>query len=290
MDVSKGMYWVGHPGSLYPLKDYVGQLDIEDDDQPIVQTPMGGGRLVRVRRNRAPRTWQVTIPGAHVDEVKHLRTLLTATLGPYVWVDPHAQVTNVLTPEQSVLKSTSPAIALAGGWPIAGSGGTDFATVARVNPAAAGGSQGVVRIGPAPVPPSWANRKVTVSAYLGTSRTAGAYLLLRWLSATGTEVRSPVLSEYGNFVTGMDGLRRSVATGTPPPGAATCQIDVFHAEVIAQPAVTWTDDVVEWDVGNGAQRVHIFGTKRSTEHAVPTDRSLRRHDLSFTVMEVGPTG
>lgn len=285
MDVSKGNYWIGHPGSLFPLKDYVGQLDIDEEDEPVFTPLLGGGRRVRVSRTRAARTWSVTIPGAHADEVSNLRTLLTGSMGPFVFVDPWAQVTNVLTPEQSVLKSTSPAISFGGSYPIADTGGTGFAMFARPNPAAAGGAVGSVRIGPAPIPPIWTYRKVTASAYLATARTAGAFVTLRWLDAAGNVVGSSVV---GNAVTGLDGLRRSVATGTPPWGAVQCRVDTSYAEVIAQPAVTWTDEAMEWDAGNGALSVHATITGRSSEYAAPSDRSLRRHDLSFRVYEIGP--
>lgn len=285
MDVSRGMYWIGPPGNLYPLKDYVGVLEVTDEDTTRTTPLLGGGRQVAVSRTRPLRSWRVTIPGAHFDEVANLRELLTATMPPYSWVDPMAQVTNVLTPEQSVLKATSPALGFSGAWPISGTGGTEFATVTRTNPSAAFGNIAPVTIGPGPIPPWWAGRKVTVSSYLATSRSAGAYVVLQWLNAAGAPVGSAVT---GNAVTGMDGLRRSVATGTPPPGAATFRFTNNYAEVIGRPAATWTDEAVEWDAGNGATQVYVGEVSRSTEYAAPGDRSLRRVDVSFEVKEAGP--
>lgn len=286
MDISRGCYWIGHSGNLYPVGDQVGEVGLEHDDEPKITRILGGGISARVNRTRANRTWAVTIPEAEVDDVVNLQALLAATMPPYAWVTPFAQVTNVLTPEQSVLKSTSPTLALSGAWPLAGGDGKKFAIATRVNPSAAFGNIAPVTVGPAPIPPPWAGRKVTVSSELATARAQGAYVVLQWLNAAGAVIGSPI---QGNAVTGMDALRRSVATGTPPAGAAACRFTNNYAEVIAQPAVTWTDAPTRWGVGGGARRVLVHGLRESIgEWAVPSDQSLIRQDVSFTVLETGP--
>lgn len=280
MDLSKGNYWIGHPAHLLPLPDYAGVIEIASHQEPVLTESLGGGIRARIKRARPPRSWKVDIPDTHVDEVAQVRLLLNSTLGPYVWVDPWAQVTNVLTPEQSTMGSlVSPAEGLpqnGGGWRLIGTDGQQ-AALTRSNP-----TKGYVRVGPAPIPPAIANRAVTASCWI--SSTTDAWVVLQWLDGSG----NVVASEFGNTVTGMDGLRRSVATGKPPWGAAACRIQVSNAEVLAMPAVTWTSDAVEWDVGNGVQQVVVGGMSRATAFAVPEYRELRRADLSFTVTEVGP--
>ncbi|WP_191564968.1 hypothetical protein [Janibacter melonis] len=287
MDISRGCYWIGYPGNLYPVGDNVGEVGLEHDDEPKITRILGGGISARVNRTRANRTWAVTIPDAEVDDVTNLQALLALGIpSGYAWVTPFAQVTNVLTPEQSMLRSSSPALALSGAWPIADTGGQKFAIATRLNPSAAFGNIAPVTVGPCPIPPWWAGRKVTVSSYLATARPQGAYVVLQWLNAAGAPMGTPV---QGNAVTGMDGVRRSVATGTPPPGAASCRWTNNYAEVIAQPAGTWTDSPTTWGVGGGAQRVLVHGLRESIgEWAVANDQSRIREDVSFIVLETGP--
>lgn len=282
-DMSKGMHWLGYPGGLHPVVD-LGEESVTDDIAVSTFEPLGGGRRVFVPRARPLRSWSLSIPAAHADEVAHLRTLLAATMPPYTLVTADAQVSNVLTPERSVMGGLlQGSLSLAGSWPIESASGGGWSTVTGLNPAAAGGAQGLVRIGPAPIPPLWTQRPVTASVLLATARTAGAYVVLDWLDAAGAQVGAGV---NGNSVTGMDALRRSSVTATPPWGAAACRIGVVYAEVVAQPQVTWTDAVIpEWTVGNGADRVVVTSSSRSTSMAVPDAYALRRGDHSYTLME-----
>ena len=256
-DLSKGMHWIGHPGSLGPIVDY-GMESVQDDIEMQVSTSMGGGRRVAVSRTRPARSWSMSIPNAHADDINHVRTLLAVTLPPYQLVTAHAQVSNVLTPDRSVWRSLMPGsvtVSLAGAWPLDGGG---WSTVTALNPSAAFGNQALVRVGPFPVPPSWTQRPVTISCYLGTARSAGTYVTLEWLDAAGVQMGAGVL---GNSVTGMDLLRRSSATATP---------------------------IQEWSVGEGADRVVITGSALDTDMAVPDRHSLRRGSYSLNLLEMGP--
>lgn len=279
------MHWIGHPGSLVPVIDY-GSESTSDDFEPQVTTSMSGARRARVPRGRPPRSWSLSIPAAHNDQMAQLRTLAAATRPPYQLVTAEAQVSNVLTPERSTMSSLiSPSeLSLGGWWPIASEhqGG---GALTRLNPSAAFGNAANVFVGPVATPPVWTGRPVTASAWLATARATGARVVLQWLDAAGAQITPPA---YGNFVTGMDGLRRSTATGTPPVGTVAGRLLIQYAEVIAQPQVTWTGAPVEWTVGNGANAVVITGLSRDTDLAVPDDRNLRRGDYSLTLAEVGP--
>lgn len=284
-DYSRGMHWIGHPGALVPFIDY-GSEGVSDEHAPVIQEGMGGGRRVRVPRGRAPRSWKMTIPAAHADDVAHLRTLMAATLPPYQLVTAEAQVSNVLTPERSTLQSLiSPSGLALGGWfPIASEyqGG---GAMARLNPSAAFGNLAGVWVGPCPIPPIWTGRKVTASAYLATARAAGARVSLQWLAATG----ATMTQINGTYVTGMDGLRRSTVTATPPAGAAACRLYIQYAEILAQPQVTWTDaPIPEWSLGNGADQVVPTESSRDTDLAVPDNYGLRRGDYQLAFTEVVP--
>lgn len=282
--LSKGMHWIGHPGSLHPIIDF-GEESVTDDIAQSVEVDMDGTRHVRVARHRPLRSWRLAVPDAHADQLAPLRALLTATLPPYVLITADAQVSNVLTPERSVMSDliTPSALGLAGAW--VKEDGT-WATITRTNPSAMFGALGLVRIGPAPVPPTFTGRPVTISCQLATARTAGAYVILDWLDAAGAQVGAGV---DGVAVAGMDMLRRSSVTATPPAGAVALRIGVAYAEVLAEPQVTWTGAVIpEWTVGNGADQVVPTDHSRSTSMAVPDSRSLRRSSHDISLMEVGP--
>ena len=289
LDMTRGLHWIGHPGALSWIVDR-GEESVEDQIDVRVSTSMGGGVRARVQRVRPLRSWSLQIPNAHADEVAHLRSLATSTLGSYQLITSHAQVSNVLTPERAEMMSLitpSAGLGLAGGWPIAPESGGGWTTSARVNPAAVGGAQGVVRVGPAPTPPIWTGRKVSVSLLLATQRAAGCYATLDWLDAAGAQVGSGI---NGNTVTGMDALRRSTVTGTPPWGAVACRVGAVYAEVLSRPQVTWTDaPIEEWSPGEGADRVVVTSSSRQTDMAVPDDYALRRSTHSFTLLETGPS-
>ena len=282
VDLAHAGFWLGHSGTLLPFHGFVESYDVDDEDDVVIQRGMGGGVRARVPRTRAPRTWDIDLPTVYPRDVKHLKTLVTATMPPYVLVTPEAQVSNVLTPERSTLQDTSPELALGGWWPIAGGGG-DGALV-RLNPSAAFGNAAPVHINPAPIPPLWTGRSVTVSVFVATAREAGVQVGLGWYDATGTRL-STEWSPAEGAPTGMDGLRRVTTTGKPPAGAAACGLIVYYAEVLAQAQVTWTDGPTEWDVGAGVDKVVLHGLSRTIRSARP---GHVLHDVSFTATEVGP--
>lgn len=289
------MHWIGHPSTLVPIQDY-GTAPVTDDVSTVINTSMSGARRVRVPRNRPPRSWSLSIPAAKTNDLSHFRTLLTATMPPYVFISADAQVTNAMTPEQSTLTTLlhpPQGLAFGGMWKIIGEDPQRGGALARLNPNAAFGNPAPVRIGPVPVPPRWTERSVTVSAllataYKGTDGTSGAGAHLQWLDANGSAVGA--IETSSTPVTGMDGLRLSHTTAKPPAGAVSCAIFINYAEVIAQPAVTWTDHLIpEWSVGNGAQYVVI---DKSGHEAIASSgqacSGIRRADYSIGLIEAGP--
>lgn len=280
-DFSRGMHWIGHPGSLVPIIDY-GSESPSYDVKVAVSEGMSGAQRVRVPRTRPGRTWDLSIPDAHNDEVAAVETLLVATMPPYQLVTAAAQVSNVLTPERSVMADSNPALALGGWWPVVG---RDTGALVRLNPSAAFGNSAPVYIGPAPIPPAWTGRSVTVTVLVATARAAGAQVGLRWLNAAGNAVGSVIWSAAA---TGMDGLRRVHSTGKPPAGAVSCTVVTYYAEVLAEPQVSWTDHPVEWRPGQGADHVVFTAFGWDTDLAVPEDRNLRRSTFNLALMEPTP--
>lgn len=273
-------HWIGHPGSLLPIRDR-GEESSQADQRVALSTSLGGTTRARVSRKRAPRSWSLNVPNAHWDEVAHVEALLAATLGPYRLVTARMQVSNVLTPERSVM--TDQALGMGGVWPIEGG---EWATTVRLNPSAAFGNEAPVWVGPAPTPPVFTARPVTVSAYLATARVEGARVWLEWLDAAGVVISGSFVA--GNLVSGMDVLRRSTATGVPPAGAVACRVAVSYAEVISMPQVTWTDGPIEWTPGKGVDQVVVTNFGDSTSIAAPDSRNFRRTSVGIDLQEVGP--
>ena len=283
----RGMHWIGYPAALVPFAD-LGGTDVTDNFDPKIRTGMGGERRVRLHRIRPPRSWKIDVSSARADDVSNLRSLITSTSGPYQLITADAQVTNVLTPEQATMQDvTLPlgGLAPAGWWPIVGERSPGALT--RDNPSAMFGYEALVSLDSIPAPPVWTGRSVTVSAMLATARSAGARVFLQWRDAAGTLLSDGRVS--GNYVTGMDGLRRSTASGKPPAGAVAIRLSIQYAEVIAQPQVTWTDEPTpEWSMGNGADQVVVAGFDQSAVWSRPERAGWRRGDYTLDLEEAQP--
>lgn len=196
---------------------------------------------------------------------------------PWVWVDPYAQVTNMFSPEQSVL--------LPGSWVGADSyeGGTAVTTdgvfAVRTLTSLAGGSMDFgYRDGVADHPAVVPGTPVTASVF---ARGAGS-VHLAFLDWAGAVLGAELPAVYSHA-----GLSRVSVTATPPDGAATARLRVTGASQTAMPALTWTSDLAEWSTGHGCNRVVIQGLSESVSYATTSALGLRRTGLNFTVREVG---
>lgn len=265
-------YWVGHPGALLPLPDLAGTLGRAGDRSATFASSAGGHRRVYLSARRAPlREWKVTIPAVRPDEAAVFHSLLAATDPPYMWVDPWARLTNLQSPADATMQTAVPTLAPLGRQPLEGGG---WAAVAGSNP-----SLGVVNIPPVPVVSS---QPVTVSAYLGA---AGAALVSAvFFNSAGVAIGAPVPSPT---VTGLALLRRaSVSIPLPPTNAVAVSIRITNASVIANPAVTWSDALLEYGSGGGAAQVVITGIDEGIVMARSGVNGQRYSELSFTVTEV----
>lgn len=266
-------FWIGHPGALLPLPGVKGELSRTVERSVSYAVSAAGVRRAYRSARRAPlREWKVTIPGMMADEAAALHELLMHTDPPFVWVDPWARVTNVLTPAAAGLEATVPVLPQVGRQPLDGGG---FAAIGAANPSGV-----VVRVQPAPVVP---DLPVTVSAYLAAS--GPGYVAAVLLDSSGTPIASPVNSAS---VTGTDVMRRaSVTLSGLPVNAAAVEIRVHGASVVARPAVTWTESVREYGPGGGAGQVVLSGLDEAVEDALLAVGKRRRAAATFTVTEVG---
>ncbi|WP_375425994.1 hypothetical protein [uncultured Friedmanniella sp.] len=265
-------YWIGHPGALLPLPGIKGKLTRSVERAATYKTSAAGQRRAYLSARRAPlRQWDVTLPHLKPSEAAVLHGLLMETDPPYVWVDVWSRVTNLLTPAAAGLVDIIPALVPAGRQPLTGGG---YAPTAVANPDGA-----LVYVAPAPVVP---DQPVTISAYLAAP-VAGTVTAV-FLDSAGAIIGVPSVSAA---VSGESTLTRASLTLTPPGNAAAVSIRIDGASIIAQPAVTWTSELVEYGPGGGAAQVIIPSLTESIEQAVLAASGKRLAEVTFTVYEVG---
>lgn len=222
------------------------------------------------------RAWSLGSEGAAPEEVGLLMayTLGEFGLGPFSWVSPLAASTNALAPEVSLC---GPAAAVDAGVTVGGAvqlPGGAWAGRSLVNSAPAT----TMRFGPDEVP-TVPGQSVTGSAWLVAS---GARLRLVWLNASGA-----FLSEVLSAPVVGSTAQRAVVTGVAPAGAALVRLAATGAVAGARPAISWTDGVVPWGIGDGCSRVIVEAVDRTVRRASLRVSGPRYSGVSFTIREVG---
>ncbi|WDF32255.1 hypothetical protein PTW37_10250 [Arthrobacter agilis] len=209
-------------------------------------------------------------------EAANLQALVEGGKPPWVWVEPYAQVTNLLSPGQSVLA--------AGTWSGAGfvEGGAVLSADGVFSPRSVlHPTGGTVDFGyrsgamdrPAVVP----DQIVRFSAYLRGTGT---------LRVSFRDWAGQILKETQASYSSTTLARASVAS-LPPAGAVSCRVWVTGALQAALPAFTWTADLAAWSVGRGCNRVSVDGLSEAVQLAVADSPALRRSAITFTIREVG---
>lgn len=264
--------YLGPSGSLVEFKC---STTVSEDRPTSSRRTMGG--LVKVQRGKlSRRTWDVDVSTASPAEIASLAALLQGGTPPWVYVDPYAQVTNLYTPEQSVLMpgTWDTSVAFLEG----GSVTVDGLTLPRsVNIATANtirfGYVNSVKKSPAAMP----GVRVYASAYLrGTGN-----LVLTYQDYSGASVGSASLA-YNNAT-----LARSSVSGIPPAGTASVQFNASGCLQAAGPSITWTDTLADWSVGRGCLSSVSEGLSEAVQMAVRESNYLRRSQVSFTIREIG---
>lgn len=261
--------YLGKPGALLPIPK-VYQIEVAEA-RPSSEKVSMGGRVVEFRAPKSRRSWDLSLRADTAGSLAGFQSLLLATKPPWALIDQLAQVTNCLSPEQSVLDSgTWSGVGLSeGGSAVASDGAYAARTVAHA-------SGGTIALGyrngfpdRLPVVPG---TRVVGSVY---ARGSG---LLRvsfrdWTGTTLTDVTTPFTNT---------GLSRVVRAALVPNGAVSVQMTVEGATLAGLPAFTWTAAAVPWAVGRGCNRVTVKGSSESLESA-----SLRRVATSLTIQELG---
>ena len=266
--------YLGQKGALLAFKGP--SVSSSEQSRPASYRTTLGGKVKAQRGAASRRQWSVDIATATPGEVGALLALIEGGVPPWVWVEPYAQVTNLLTPEQSSLAP--------GTWsgPGAVEGGTaaspDGVTAVRTLIHPSGGAMGfALRDGAVDGPPILPGVPIAYSVYV---RGSGALTISYrdWSGATLTDRAQT----YSNPT-----FSRASFLSTPPEGAASVHLRISGALQAGNPAVSWTPDLAEWSPGRGCNRAVVDGVSEAAQLAVRTEPAMRRSQISFTVREVG---
>lgn len=259
--------YLGPLSSLVALP-YVSTLATTSSRAAAERITLGGAlRLQTARVQR--RTWEVAIGSLRPNEIGELLELLHVGRPPWVWVDPWAQVTNLLTPDQSMLAAGS----FQGTGELAGRMdlGEDGFARWSLRPG------GWIDIGQkTPVEPG---QMVSASAWVTGAKVKAS---LVWQHADGQyEETRHVQSTSGSKP------RRVSISGKPRSTVRSVALRIKDAESISRPAITWTPTPVQWHTGQGCSSAVVLELPQEILSAYREQRGLRSANTAFTVQEVG---
>ena len=263
-------------------------LDVEAEPRHEFEVTLGGRRLAYV----APvsrRSWSVTVGTATPDEASNLGQILSESFaqqvsrGPFWWLDEWAQVSNMLTPAQSMCEAgvwSSGSQSGPAAWGADFEGFRPLTTMSHTAPAAS------TLLSPVPgmsvaVP---SGRPFSASVY-GTPWTTGAAGVLRVVEVAhdGAAVRT-----HNSLPTvGAAAGQRLKIQGVTSDTTVGLRLEVRDLMTWAAPQVTLTRDVPAWAEGAGAHSVVADRTGIGVQMATPDATWGRRAGFSFAVHEVG---
>lgn len=267
--------YLGRPGAYVEFAHWREKQSVSGSRPTSTRTTLGGNR-VAFRSARSHREWDLQATEIDQEEAVGIETLVLDGLGPgpHRLIDPHAQVTNVITPERSLVGRSAALDGVIGSAvdssPVRLPGGA-------IVPSLSSGGGSVTLMTRAPVMP-------------GKSATASVHV------SPGASVKIKVAGRDGVFLrdlatvnaTGSDDISRVGYTyKVVASDAWYLFFEVTGATRIAAPAVTWTDEILPWSVGQGCDSVVITKWDKDYSNAAPQSGARRDVNISVTAMEVG---
>ena len=272
-----GAYYLGRPGNLHPIDGGFGGISRKWNDQTNVKYTPAGQPRAQVADTRPYREASFKIDNALVHEVSPLHDLINSDAGPFIMVEPFAQVTNLLTPEASNFTSLNN-YNRGGRWRVSGDPTTPFVPHVILNDAASSTNEAQLWTGAGPTPPT--PRPMTASAYIGGT---DAWVIMMFVDMDNNWIswaNSPKVTSLGS-------LHRLSVTATPPSNAVGAWVITAHANVAARAALTWTPFATDWTIGGLAQQCVVTGVNDTVGQAGYGRGWTRRASVGFTVTEVG---
>lgn len=274
--------FIGPLGGLIEATQWQEKQSVSTGAAPSFFTGLDGARTAFVQppAGRVLREWDVAMSDARPEQAAAFQTLALGGMGagPFVFADPLAQVTNLLTPRQSLM---DPALLLSA------SPQSNITPAVMVIPGEGSNPAGVVTSKSTafwgwytPVMPG---QPLTLSLWVQGQ--AEVTLRIMRNNATWSNRHAEVKTVESTTPT-----RVSLTFNRPwLPDSEMCgfQVKTTASATIARPQITWTAQPMPWAVGRGASKVVVHGLKESFEWADPSLCGQRRLDYSATVTEVG---
>lgn len=235
------------------------------------------GRVTEQRGPRGRRTWDCSIDVSRPDD-HHILDQVSAGMigkGPYVWYSAMARVTNILTPDQSMM--------MGGSWSGGAEGGAGVTSDSvRYLGSLTGGLDSVIFIRDAiPVP---SEHPLAVSVYVSTHPSKVAWLHVTELDPEGATVGTP----WTTSVPADTHAHRAAITITTSPRTVSVRVMVTSALMVTLPSLSITSRPMGWSAGRGcvSASLNLRGSdpRLAFESA---DGWGRRESRTFTIHELG---
>lgn len=202
---------------------------------------------------RPTRQWRMDWSAATPSELSSFAALVAGEFGygPFWFVNPWAQVTNVIPPDGSVT-----------GWPPMGGqsagGPVNLAGSARAGRSMVIENPALYALVPGLSATQWLRVPVVpglpVTGSVWATGPGVVQVRLQWYSVDNTHISSTPLA---SFTPGAAMRRIHQSSPAAPEGAASVLVAVLGASRLARPAVTWTSKLMDWYVGQGAASVEV---------------------------------
>lgn len=256
--------YIGTLGQLIPVGCPSDEASTANVRQATRELPSGG--LVAFEAPKARREWDISTNTMTPAELAGWQMIARRlpTKPPYFWLSTYATTTNALPPDASLCATDS--ISWSGmstNTPLSLPDGTvAYSSAVVLTPDASLGLP-YNRIKNAydgvPVVPGV---KVTASAYCASSFASPVtqrFMTVQFFTATGTLLRA----DRADIPAGATITRVAIEGVLPPIGAAYCTLFFQNASQVANPAVTFTEKVQPWGIGDGCVSATVSGFSRS---------------------------
>lgn len=272
------MAYLGTLGRLVELKCPAEQ-SVSVSDGTTFEETLEGVIQAQVRPIAVRRQWGI---GISTVTPRDAASLLAFALGewgrgPFVWVSADAPVTNLLSPDVSVCGESAvlgATVSQAG--PLVLPDGVAGRSLFNSNTA----QNLYFGTATTPVMPG---QPVTASAYLVG---AGARMGVNFHDASGAYISNAFGSADG-VAGSAKRLSVTVPAASVPANAASVAPFGGTATYGTRPAVTWTDQLFDWQPGEGCTKAVLTGLSKDVVLALRDPSHGRYANFSFAITEVG---
>lgn len=278
--------YIGTIGQLIPVGCPNEEASTTEVRQATRELPSGS--LVAFESPKARRVWDISTAAMSPAELVGWQMIArrVPVKPPYFWLSTYATTTNVLPPDASLCATDS--ISWSGtstSAPLALPDGTvAYSSAVVLTPDASFGlpyNRSKNSYDRVPVVPGV---KVTASAYCASSFEAPVtqrFMTVQFFTAAGTLLRA----DRADIPAGATVTRVAVEGVLPPAGAAYCTLFFQNASQVANPAVSFTEKVQPWGIGDGCVSATVSGFSQSLLSA-HSGRTLLSPSIKVIELEV----